>query len=187
MEVRAALGLGDDVPDARLVLLIPGALALAERFAGRAFVRREVVEHHAGGVRSLALRRFPVVSVEYVIDRAIGGEVPASQYAVEREQGFLTRLPYGRRWAGDAASIFSASAPSAPDIPGRWEVRYTGGPEGLPADVRAAIYEIIAASLTGAGGKQAEKDGDYSYTLAASASGMPPQAEAILRAYRSPV
>lgn len=182
-ETKEALGISGSDEDTRLMRLTHMASGVAERISGRAWTQAEVTERHQGGVQALPLRRYPVASVSTVTDKSSGEVMAATGYEIETTTGLLYRLPYGRWWDGYAPSpVFQTGGGGSASFP-RWEVTYTGGPSSAPEDIRAAVIEIIAHMRNAQGGMQSEKDGDYSYSMAATPAGVPPTVMAVLSRY----
>lgn len=181
--VKVMLGIADDASDDQISALLDPVTGLVERLSGRAWSSASRTERHQGGVQAIPLRVYPVTAVATVTDKLTGSAVASTGYEVEAATGLLYRLPYGSWWDGFAPSpVFTTDGGGSASF-ARWEIAYTGGPSAAPGDVRVAFAEIIAAALTSQGGMQSEKDGDYSYTRAPTADGVPPSAAAVLARY----
>lgn len=181
-EVKEALGIGNTDTDDRINALLEPISVLIERASGRAFTSATVTERHSGGDPTIALRRFPVASITTVTDKVIGTVLESDDYELEGPLGLLRRLPFGSQWSTGRVSQIVHLSERPPVL--RWEIVYIGGPVTCPEDVKLALFYSMDASLNGAmGGMQSEKDGDYAYTRAPGAAGLPANAMAILRSY----
>lgn len=183
-DIKAVLGVSGTAQDARITALIAGAEATIARIAGLRFGVAEVVEDHAGGVATLALRASPAVEVVGVQDLVTGVTVNPESYELDTRLGLLRRLPFGLSWDGHRAP-----GPFADPLgfgPGamrpRWRVSFDAGYSAMPEGLTLAVAEMVAASLTQQGGKSSEKDGDYAVSFSAP-TGVPASAMAIIQGY----
>ena len=172
--VKLALGISDTGSDDKIDALLEPITSVIETYTRRAFSQASRTEYLTSqGEQSLPLHWTPVSAITSVTDRVTSTAIDSSEYALEDDVGILRRLPIGWRWSEGLR---------------RYTVVYTGGPSTAPADIKAAFYEMIQASLVGQGGIKSEKDGDYSYTLGeGSMDGVPKAAQATLNSYRARV
>lgn len=173
--VRDVLGLGSAY-DARIAAMIPLVEGKLEAATGRFLSSATVTDDVAGGTGILLLPRFPVSAVSSVTDRETSSVIASTGYDINAKSGYLSRRPLGTNWDADPSQGIH-----------RYEVEYTGGWTTVPDDVIAAGIDWIAHDLRGQGGLQSEKEGDYSYTLAFGADGLPQSVSAITAKYRAPV
>lgn len=132
---RWASQVGASATDAEETVAL--AEAIAGRLCGRTLAIAEHHEHHntARGQRHIALRQWPVVSVESIREAGTGKRplVPADCYTIDATAGIVTRSD------------------------GLWEryvdVRYTAGytSETCPATLRAALLRLVAWIVANAG------------------------------------
>lgn len=182
-DVKAALGVSGSDQDAKITALLDPVSGLVERLAGRSFTQATHTEYDDGGGFHLFVSVRPIASITSITDRRSGDVIASSEYDFDADEGSIIRLPYGAIW--DRAPDPSAFLDGNPTQERRrWKIVYVGGPATVPDDVKLAFYEIMSATLTSQGGKQSEKDGDYSYTMA-SGGPVPSSASMILKSYAS--
>lgn len=183
-EVKAALGILDAGQDARLDALIPALDAAIERHVGRTFSAVTTTERLSGGA-TLMLRALPVISITSITDLHSGQLI--TDYSVDLVKGLVRRLPFGAIWGDLRAGgpFLDQLGYSGMAIQPRFEVVYQSGYTTVPADVKLALYEAVAFTLAGQGGKTSEKDGDYAYSISAQTGALPATSTLLLAEYRS--
>lgn len=136
---------GDTARDGLLEALIDSVSEAAEKYTGRIFVKRTVVEetHYCHG-DTLQLGHYPVLSVTELEQ---GGDVlPAADYTLDNDTGIIE---------------------SAVRLDGLVSATYQAGiadtPADCPKDLQLAVWQWIAAMTQNpSGAVSAEKLGDYS-------------------------
>lgn len=147
---------------------IKRASAQVESYIGNPVIHTQYTEIYDGGVKSIFLNYYPVVSVT-VTDTVTNTVYDPSNYRLYPKMGEL--LNKYRLWYEDF---------------GRWQVEYTAG---LAADIASVPQDIKKATLMiiedeqqkGSSGYVKEKIGDYSYEKYDSGV---EQALALLEPYR---
>lgn len=171
-QIQQLLGLAsDDDLNGRLGLLVEMSVELVEAHLNRRLVKGSYTEQHSGG-RVIALRAYPVESVERV---TMNGDEAPYDYLV-RDSGLLFRRD---GW---------------PEIPGGYEVTYTGGLDPIPKAILQAVALMVStmAGVTDNKGQliASESLSDYrvSYVRMAETAGIGglcPAAAWLLAPYRN--
>lgn len=154
--VSEMLGLGDDDLGGRLPALTDAACELVELYLNRKLLLGFHTEIHSGGGDALALKAYPVESVEGVM---LNG-APMEYHGLIPESGLLYRRD---GW---------------PRVPGGYTVKYAGGLSTIPSSIKQAVALLVEAMADAVENKgqqiASERLADYqvSYFRAAEAIGL---------------
>lgn len=144
----------DPSQDATLSAWIEAASWVIETYTHRKFEKKNYVEWFESGLKSLAVKAYPVESIQYI--KLNGVEIDTSKCIVDQENGIIhMKGGFGERYGAEGYEV---------------EVSYTGGFTEYPkAAVQACLVltDRFADSMEQQGQLvQSEKLGDYSITYA---------------------
>jgi uncharacterized phiE125 gp8 family phage protein len=179
--VKAELGLSTNEHEAQLSTYIRQASDTVERYCNRTFARESVSETFLPNrcLDSLMLTCFPVTAIASVVEN--GTTLASTDYKLEADTGVLFRVSneVQRLWSRGKIVVDYDCGYLLPGDDGR----------DLPHDIERAAIMLAAQSFLNAGTdasvKRESVDGIGSTErFSLSASGMTPEAEAILARYR---
>ena len=192
--IKTQLGISGDDQDARLRLLLPQALAIAESFCNRRFCKNTYTEFYDGnGSSEIVLKNIPVISITNIwedVDREFTSDhllTANTDYIFNAASGVVTRInaywPHllrkGRVPLRGQGGYMSLGAKQLVMTEDRYrkciKVEYEAGWETIPMDIQFAVGSLVACMLREAamGAPLTSENLDYySYQLASSADAM---------------
>lgn len=200
-EVKTQLGITGSSDDVVLTQMIAQAIAHAEREARRPFVQSSRVEFYSGqNTSQLVLRHRPVASVTEVRVDELGafGQyddgfaadtllVEGIDYAVSGH--VLHRI--GAWWPAMRSSPAGVVGQCLEDGVGNIRVTYVAGLNGMPADVKDAVIQLVARRFANPDGRTVTNESlDYysvSFANNDASSKEVTSPESVFRSYRKPL
>jgi uncharacterized phiE125 gp8 family phage protein len=179
--VKSELGLSTNEHDAQIASYISQASDSVKAYCNRTFARESVIEAFRVDLPSepLVLTLFPVSAIDSIIENGVA--LTTDDFFVDDRDGTLWRLSNDRmtHWPCGKISVAYTAGYLLPGDDGR----------DLPHDIERAVIMLAAQSFLGAGTdarvKRESVDGIGSTErFLLSASGMTPDAEALLARYR---
>lgn len=137
-EIKTYLGISGSAQDALLTAIEEYVSGYVSGYCRRDFAASQKTESHDGGVDTIFLKEFPIVSVDSVV--VDGRTLSASEYTLYAEEGYIVgHFPYGRK---------------------NVSVTYTAGFGTIPTDLK-----MLVVSLCGREYRQRQSQGIKSESI----------------------
>ena len=150
-EAKLYLEVAHTAQDARIQNIIDGAEQDVEDFCGIKITSARYTEYVDGGGFGLWPTNRPVTAVTSVTDIHTGEVV--EDYTIKDSALYLDT---GARWPDN--------------LPGRWEIVYTGGNATIPAKIQTVVFDLIYRMYHNRGGKGGQSSSGYSVDWAGNDS-----------------
>ena len=140
-DIKDYLGLAGTGRDAKVTLLANGLNEFVETYTGRDWqqVSRVAEKYPGPGGRVLVLRHYPVTVITTLTEDGSTIDVTlSSEVELDGDQGFVYRI--AGNWFKTLERVYT--------------ITYTGGPDGVPFDLKMAALEMVAYLWRSSGGRR---------------------------------